>query len=376
MPNTWPGLNFYCHPDQLLWRNFLQPVSAQCLLFSSIIFAPHKIQMTRDQTNYLVFGIVLLLALAFDLGLLSKKNKKISIRQALYQTFFWVGLALAFFVYVWVENGQRTGLEYLSAYLMEWSLSIDNIFVFILIFASFGVKEKDYGRVLLIGILMAIGFRIIFITLGVALVAKFYWVLYIFGAFLVYTGYRMFIVSHDEEFDPHNTKFYRFVKKILPMADGDHDGKYIVKQEGKRKYTNLFVVVIMLAAIDLVFALDSIPAVLGIVDNSPEHRADAKLVIYTSNIFAVLGLRSLFFLLRGAVSRFDYLQQGIAIVLVFIGIKMLGEHWINQWINKSTQVFISLGVILVCISGSIFYSIFIQKKGVPKDIVENGEKPS
>jgi len=332
--------------------------------------------MTRDQSNYLVFGIVLLLALAFDLGLLSKKNKKISIRQALYQTFFWVGLALAFFVFVWIENGQRTGLEYLSAYLMEWSLSIDNIFVFILIFSSFGVKEKHYGRVLLIGILMAIGFRIIFITLGVALVAKFYWVLYIFGAFLVYTGYRMFIVSHKEEFNPHNTKFYRFVKKILPMADGDYEGKYIVKQEGKRKYTNLFVVVIMLAGIDLVFALDSIPAVLGIVDNSPEHRADAKLVIYTSNIFAVLGLRSLFFLLRGAVSRFDYLQQGIAIVLVFIGIKMLCEHWINQWINKSTQVFISLGVILICITGSIFYSIFIQKKGVPKDINENGDIPS
>src|SRR5688500_11434277 len=327
--------------------------------------------MTRDQSNYLVFGIVLLLALAFDLGLLSKKNKKISIRQALYQTFFWVGLALAFFIFVWVENGQRTGLEYLSAYLMEWSLSIDNIFVFILIFASFGVKEKDYGRVLLIGILMAIGFRIIFITLGVALVAKFYWVLYIFGAFLVYTGYRMFIVSHDQEFDPHNTKFYRFVKKVLPMADGDHEGKYIVKQEGKRKYTTLFVVVIMLAAIDLVFALDSIPAVMGIVDNSEEHREVARLVIYTSNIFAVLGLRSLFFLLRGAVSKFDYLQQGIAVVLVFIGLKMLAQSWINKLIpDKTTQVIISLGVIMVCLSGAIFYSIFIQKKGVPPEYKE------
>src|SRR5688572_28129303 len=128
--------------------------------------------MSRDQLTYIVFAVVLILALAFDLGLLSKKNKKVTIRQALYQTFFWVGLALAFFVFVWVENGQRTGLEYLSAYLMEWSLSIDNIFVFILIFASFGVKEKDYGRVLLIGILMAIGFRIIFITLGVALDCK------------------------------------------------------------------------------------------------------------------------------------------------------------------------------------------------------------
>lgn len=324
--------------------------------------------MTRDQFTYIVFAVVLILALAFDLGLLSKKNKKITIRQALYQTFFWVGLALAFFVFVWVENGQRTGLEYLSAYLMEWSLSIDNIFVFILIFASFGVKESHYGRVLLIGILMAIAFRVIFITVGVALVAKFGWILYLFGVFLIFTGYRMFVVSHDEEFDPHNTRFYRFIKRIVPMAEGDHGGKYIIHQNGRRRYTNLFIVVIMLAGIDVVFALDSIPAVMGIVDNSPEHRADARLVIYTSNIFAVLGLRSLFFLLRGAVSKFDYLQQGIAIVLIFIGIKMLGEHWISQWVDKTTEVFISLGVILVCIWGSIFYSIFIKKKGLPKNL--------
>jgi tellurite resistance protein TerC len=327
--------------------------------------------MTQGQVTYLVFGIVLVLALIFDLGLLSKKDKTITIRQALMQTFFWVGLALAFFVFVWIERGQQTGLEYLSGYLMEWSLSIDNIFVFILIFSSFKVKEKYYGRVLLIGILMAILFRVIFITGGVALVNKFHEVLYFFGAFLVYTGYKMFTASDDHEFDPHETKIYRFMKKIMPMIPGDHDGKYWVKDEkGKRRYTTLFVVIIMLAAIDLVFALDSIPAVMGLVDNSPAHRADAQLVIYTSNIFAVLGLRSLFFLLRSAVSKFDYLQQGIAIVLVFIGLKMLGEYWINQWVSKTTQVFISLGVIMVCLSGSIFYSIFMQKKGVPPEIIE------
>jgi tellurite resistance protein TerC len=254
---------------------------------------------------------------------------------------------------------------------MEWSLSIDNIFVFILIFSSFKVKEKYYGRVLLIGILMAIIFRVIFITAGVALVNQFHWILYLFGAFLVYTGYKMFTASDDHEFDPHDTKIYRFMKKVLPMIPGDHQGKYWVRDEkGKRRYTILFVVIIMLAAIDLVFALDSIPAVMGLVDTSPAHRADAKLVIYTSNIFAVLGLRSLFFLLRSAVSKFDYLQQGIAIVLGFIGLKMLGEHWINQWVDKTTQVFISLGVIMVCLSGSIFYSIFMQKKGLPKEVKE------
>ncbi|MBI5856395.1 MAG: TerC/Alx family metal homeostasis membrane protein [Sphingobacteriales bacterium] len=317
--------------------------------------------MTNDQITYLVFGVVLLLALAFDLGLLSKKGKKVTIKQALVQTFFWVGLAMAFFVFMWIQKGQNLALQYLSSYLMEWSLSIDNIFVFILIFSAFGVKEKFYGRVLLIGILMAIIFRVIFITAGVALVHKFEWVLYIFGAFLIYTGYKMFTSSDDEEFKPQETKIYRFMKKFLPLAPHDGDGRYRIVENGKPVYTTLFVVVIMLAAVDLVFALDSIPAVMGISRD--------KLVIYTSNIFAVLGLRSLFFLLRGAVSRFDYLQQGIAIVLVFIGLKMLGEHWISQWnIDKDLQVFISLGVIVVCIAGSIFYSIFMKKEGVPPDV--------
>jgi tellurite resistance protein TerC len=316
--------------------------------------------MTPHEIVYLVFGIVLVLALVLDLGVLSKKNKVVSIKSALQQTAFWVALALCFFIFMWVEEGQKPALEYISAYLMEWSLSIDNIFVFILIFSAFGVKEKYYGRVLLIGILMAIVFRIAFITVGVALVEKFSWILYIFGAFLLYTGYKMFTATDDEEFNPQESKVYKWMQKILPLSPTDGDGKYTIIQNGKRYYTTLFVVVIMLAAIDLVFALDSIPAVMGISRD--------KLVIYSSNIFAVLGLRSLFFLLRGAISKFDYLQQGIAIVLIFIGAKMLGEHYISLWINKNTQVFISLGVILICISGSIFYSIFMQKKGLPKDV--------
>ncbi|MEI9811007.1 MAG: TerC/Alx family metal homeostasis membrane protein [Bacteroidota bacterium] len=325
--------------------------------------------MASDQITYLVFGAVLVVALIFDLGLLSKKNQKVTIKQALYQTFFWVGLALAFFIYMLVERGDKPAFEYISAYLLEWSLSIDNIFVFILIFSSFKVKEKHYGRVLLIGILMAIVFRIIFITVGVALVERFEWILYIFGVFLVYTGFKMFTAGDEEAFDPHTSKIYKFLKRLLPLTPHDGDGKYVVKENGKRRYTILFVVIMMLAAIDIVFALDSIPAVMGIVDNkTPEYKDTARLVIYTSNIFAVLGLRSLFFLLRGAVSKFDYLQQGIAVVLVFIGLKMLGEHWINDWVSKTVQVFISLGIILVCISGSIFYSIFMKKKGLPSEL--------
>ncbi|MFZ1799488.1 MAG: TerC/Alx family metal homeostasis membrane protein [Chitinophagaceae bacterium] len=322
--------------------------------------------MTAKEITYIVFGVVLLLALIFDLGLLSKSGKKVTIKQALVQTFFWVGLALCFFVFMWIEDGQGPALEYLSAYFMEWSLSIDNIFVFILIFSAFSVKEKYYGRALLIGIIIAIVFRVIFITVGVALVDKFEWVLYLFGAFLLYTGIKMFASGEEEEFHPEKSKVYKFIKKILPLVPHDGEGKYVIRENGKRKYTTLFVVVILLASIDLVFALDSIPAVMGITRN--------RMVIYTSNIFAVLGLRSLFFLLRGAVSRFDYLQQGIAIILIFIGVKMLGEHWINQWgIDEQVQVFISLGVILLCISGSIFYSIFITRKGNPEDYKEEPE---
>jgi len=314
------------------------------------------------QLVYFIFAIVLVLALILDLGLLSKKDKTITIKQALLQTLFWVALAIGFFVFVWVEEGQKTGLEYLSAYLMEWSLSVDNIFVFILIFNAFKVNEKYYPRVLLVGILMAIVFRVLFITVGVALVEQFHWLLYIFGVFLLYTGFKMFTSNESEEFDPHDTVIYRFLKKYLPLSGTDGNGKYVIRVNGKPQYTTLFVVVALLAVIDLVFALDSIPAVMGISTD--------KLVIYTSNIFAVLGLRSLFFLLRGAVSKFDYLQQGIAIVLVFIGVKMLGEHYLNQWMDKNTQVVLSLLFIVVCIGGSIVYSISHKKKVTPKDITD------
>jgi tellurite resistance protein TerC len=314
------------------------------------------------QLVYFIFAIVLVLALILDLGLLSKKDKTITIKQALLQTLFWVALAIGFFVFVWVEEGQKTGLEYLSAYLMEWSLSVDNIFVFILIFNAFKVNEKYYPRVLLVGILMAIVFRVLFITVGVALVEQFHWLLYIFGVFLLYTGFKMFTSNESKEFDPHDTVIYRFLKKYLPLSGTDGNGKYVIRVNGKPQYTTLFVVVALLAVIDLVFALDSIPAVMGISTD--------KLVIYTSNIFAVLGLRSLFFLLRGAVSKFDYLQQGIAIVLVFIGVKMLGEHYLNQWMDKNTQVVLSLLFIVVCIGGSIVYSISHKKKGTPKDITD------
>ena len=320
--------------------------------------------MTTDQIVYAVFGVVVITALILDLGFLRKKNTSITIKQALQQTFIWVMLALGFFVFMWVEEGQKLAFEYLSGYLMEWSLSIDNIFVFILIFDAFKVKEQFLSRVLLIGILLAIVFRVVFITVGVALVAKFAWILYLFGLFLLYTGVKMFSAGEDEAFDPHKSKIYLFLKKFLPITNEDGEGKFMMRIGGKPMYTSLFVVVVLLAAIDLVFALDSIPAVMGISMNS--------LVIYTSNIFAILGLRSLFFLLRGAVNQFEHLQQGIAIVLIFIGIKMLGEHYISMVMSKNTQVLLSLLVIVFSITGSILYSIFsTRQKNLPKNFEDN-----
>ena len=311
----------------------------------------------NTQLIYIVFSAVIIVALIFDLGLLSKKNQVVSLKAALFQTIFWVGLSFIFCGFIWFEKGTADAVSYISAYLLEWSLSIDNIFVFIIIFSFFKVKPENYSRVLLLGILMAIAFRIIFIALGSVLVARFNWIMYIFGAFLLYTGIKMFKSNHEKEFDPEKNWSYRFMKKFMRLSHEDPKGRFIIMHNNKAYFTTLAMVVVMLGLIDIVFALDSIPAVFSIIPD-PEK----KLLIYSSNIFAVLGLRSLFFLLRGAASKFDYLQQGIAIVLLFIGAKMLLEKWIHL------PVWISLLVILFCISGSIFYSVYHKRKGVPEDI--------
>jgi tellurite resistance protein TerC len=211
------------------------------------------------------------------------------------------------------------------------------------------------ARALLIGILMAIVFRIIFITVGVALVERFSWILYIFGAFLVYTGIKIFTVRQEDEFNPADNPVYKFLNRFLPIVHEDVSGKLTIRKDGKRFFTNMFVVIVMLATTDIVFALDSIPAVFAIVTDTPAR----ELVIYTSNIFAVLGLRSLFFLLKGAVAKFEYLQQGIAIVLVFIGLKMLVPLVIPHF---HVPVYISLIVIVMCLVGSIMYSLEVNKR--------------
>lgn len=313
--------------------------------------------MTTTQIIYLVFGAVLAIALVLDLGLLSKKNKEISLKAALIQTVFWVGLSFAFSGFIWYENGVNDSLLFISAYLLEWSLSIDNIFVFIIIFSFFGVKSNNYSRVLLMGILMAIIFRIIFIALGSELVARFDWIMYLFGVFLLYTGVKMFSHGDEAEFNPEESWAYRFMTKFMRTTSEEPHGKFVIYKSGKAYFTKLAMVVVMLGLIDIVFAVDSIPAVFSIIPDP-----NKKLLIYSSNIFAVLGLRSLFFVLRGAASKFDFLQQGIAVVLAFIGIKMLIAKWVH------IPIWISLLMIVVCISTSILYSIYHRRKGVPRDV--------
>ena len=333
--------------------------------------------MSKEQVIYLVFGAVILVALIFDLGLLSKKNKKITLKTALLQTVFWVALSFAFCAFIWWENtngqGKVDAISYISAYLLEWSLSIDNIFVFIIIFSFFGVREKNYSRVLLLGILMAIFFRIIFISVGSVLVARFGWIMYVFGFFLVYTGFKLFSSDHEDEFDPSSSRAYKIIKKLLPVTDEEAHGNLLIKKGGKTFFTNLAVVVIMLGLIDIVFAIDSIPAVFSVIPDPSK-----KMLIYSSNIFAVLGLRSLFFLLNGAASKFDYLQQGIAIVLLFIGVKMLLPMLEFAGVDKKylhIPEWLSLAVIVVCITGSIIYSSYHKKENCPEDETGSDDFP-
>jgi len=309
--------------------------------------------MSKIQILYTVGIIVIVLALVFDLGLLNKKHKKVTLKQAFLQTLLWVSLSFAFCGFIWYEEGAVYATKYISAYLMEWTLSIDNIFVFILIFSFFKVDEQEAGRALLVGILLAIFFRIIFIAVGVELIERFHWLLYLFGAFLVYTGIKLFVKKEEEEYNPQESIIYKWVQKIFPVSFVAPPGKYFTREHNRLHITPLAVVVLLLAGTDIVFALDSIPTVVSLVRSGPMvpfSEADI-VVIYSSNIFAVLGLRSLFFLLRGAVDRFAYLQQGIAVVLVFVGVKMLIEYF-----GIHISIYISLAVIIACLGGSILYS--------------------
>jgi tellurite resistance protein TerC len=275
-----------------------------------------------SQTETILFGVFALVILVFllvDLGVFNKESHKITTKSALIQSIFWiiVGLIFGYLVYHFDEGGADASLEYLSAYLTEYALSVDNIFVILLILKYFTVKEEYYHNVLFWGILGAVVFRGFFIFVGAILIAKFHWILYFFGVFLIYSGIKIYFEDSDDKIDPEKNPILRICRKYLPITKDDMGGKFIVRHAGKLMVTPLFLVIILIETTDLIFAVDSIPAAFAITQN--------PFLIYTSNIFAVMGLRAMFFLLSGIIDKFYLLQKGLSIILFFIGAKMLLE---------------------------------------------------
>lgn len=305
--------------------------------------------MHQDFISYFIFIAALVISFVLDLFVFSKKGQEVSIKSATYQYLFWVSIALGYCVYLWYHYDAHTSLNYLSAYFMEMALSIDNIFVFVMIFTSLQVRKQYIGRVLMIGVVLAIVFRIIFIAIGIVLIQQFHWLMYVFGALLIYTGFKLFLENPEAEHDVREGKIYKFIRRYLRYTELEAEGQYTLNVQGKTYFTKIALVVLMIGLTDIVFALDSIPAVFAITTDN--------LVVYSSNIFAVLGLRALFFILQKAADQFDFLQQGIAVVLVFIGAKMFLEI-----IDIHMPVWVSLVVIVVCIASAILYSQHHNRK--------------
>ena len=279
--------------------------------------------------------------IAVDLLFISKGDKEMGLRTALIWTGVWLALGLSFAFVVGFAFDTKYATEYLSGFLLEYSLSMDNVFVFIVLFSFFAVPQAAKLRVLTIGILIALGLRLIAILVGGVLIAKAEWVLYIFGAFLIYTAWKL-LRHADEPANPEDSAILKFLKKRMPLT-GTYEGrKFRVKVDGKMMYTTLAVVLVMLAGTDLVFALDSIPAAFGVTRE--------PFLVFAVNAFALMGLRSLFFVLEGLVDRFPYLSYGLAIVLAFVGAKMLAKDFWHP------PIWLSLAIIVVTLGSSIIYS--------------------
>ena len=257
-------------------------------------------------------GFVLVM-LALDLGVFHRKSHEIKIKEALIWSAFWISLALAFNYGIYVFMGKEKAIEFLAGYVIEKSLSIDNLFVFIMLFTYFNVNTKYQHKVLFWGILRALVMRAIFIFAGVALINKFHWIIYVFGVLLVFTGIKM-LFHNDEKIDPNKNPLVRLFKKFFPVTDQEHGGKFFVKMKGRTFATPLFIVLLIVEFTDLIFAVDSIPAILAITNDT--------FIIFTSNVFAILGLRALYFALAGITKYFYYIKYGLSAILVFVGIKM------------------------------------------------------
>ena len=307
---------------------------------------------------WIAFHVGVFIVLAIDLVGFNRKAHVITIREATIWSIVWVTLSLSFNVLVWHLKGPQAALEFFTGYLIEYSLSVDNIFVFVLIFTYFQVPKKYQHRVLVWGIVGALIMRGIMISLGVALVERFHFILYIFGAFLLITGFRM-LVSKGEEIDLESNLMIKLARRWMRVTPEYHGQSFLVKIDDKYWLTPLALVVLCIESMDLVFAVDSIPAVFAITRD--------QFIIYTSNICAILGLRSLYFVLAHVIDRFIYLKTGLAIVLGFVGIKMLmGDIY-------KIPIFVSLGFILTVLAVTITASMLATRGRIPKEIKKAAE---
>lgn len=302
------------------------------------------------ETNLLIlFGVLIVSFLVLDLGYFNRKAHKVSPKAALIQSLFWVGVSLAFAFLIAIYMGQHLAVEFMSAYVTEKMLSVDNLFVIMLIFNFFKIEEKFHHKVLFWGIMGAIIFRAIFILLGAFIIHNFHWVLYIFGAILIYTGYKLFIDKKEEHVDFNNNRAVKLTRKFLPITDDYHDGKFFTRKNGKILFTELVLIIVLVEATDIVFAIDSIPAAFAISQN--------PFIVFTSNIFAIMGLRALFFLLQNIMHKFHHLQKGLSFILIFIGGKMLLDI-----VDIHFSSLVSFGVIMAVLGASLLASVIFPKK--------------
>ncbi len=293
------------------------------------------------------FNLFILAMLALDLGIFHRKAHEIRVREALIESGYWIALALIFNGVVYFWQGREVALQFLTGYVIEKSLSVDNIFVMILIFAYFRVPAKYQHKVLFWGIVGALVMRAIFITVGIVLIHQFHWIIYVFGAFLIFTGIKL-ALEKDKEIHPENNPVLKLFKRFMPTTDSYEGDKFFIKKAGKLLATPLFLVLLIVESTDVIFAVDSIPAILAITHD--------PFIVYSSNAFAILGLRALFFALAGIMSMFHHLHYGLAVILGFVGVKMLLSD-----IYK-IPIGISLGVIAGAIAFSIIASLLWPKK--------------
>ncbi len=291
------------------------------------------------------FHIFILVVLALDLGVFNRKTHVVSLRESLTWTAVWVTLALCFNAGVWHYMGREKALEFLTGYVVEYSLSVDNIFVFVMLFTYFRVPAEYQHKVLFWGILGALVMRATMIVLGAVLIKQFDWILYIFGAFLLITGIKM-MLKNEEEIHPENNRIIKLFKRFVPVTSDYRGSRFWVRENGVLHATPLFVILILVELTDVVFAVDSIPAIFGITTD--------PFIVYTSNIFAILGLRSLYFALAGVMDKFHYLKIGLGLTLAFVGVKMLIGHTAYK-IGTIASLLTIVGILTTAVVASIIF---------------------